>query len=119
MAGFVKRILRQFKAVKRKEFPNFHVSATIPNDIQISNSHYLYMEERTSIGWGAVINNPYADVVFKKWAFCGPQLFVSTGNYMSVVGTPTINVTEAMKREMSNGGVNLWLLEKMYGLGQG
>lgn len=98
MIRFITRFIK-CRLFRKKVFPNVNENAIIPHDLHVTNPENLIMEEHSSIGWGGVINNPRLKVIFKRWAFCGPQIFISTGNHISVVGIPTIMISERMKQD--------------------
>lgn len=98
----LKGICHFFK-VFLKEKPNYpyvHSSVRIPNDAIIFNQDNLYMDERTSLGANAIIMNPNAKFIMRKWSFTSRDFLVLDGNHMSVVGMPMIDVTDNIKAQL-------------------
>lgn len=94
----IKKLIWRIIAHQRKrQNQNIDATARISNSAKIYNLKNLVMGANTSLGPGANIMNARAKFILKKFSFSGPELLVVTGNHMPVVGTPLINVTDAMK----------------------
>ncbi len=76
------------------------------------------MGEHTMIGDDSRILNTNNLFIMKDYSFSGPELLVSTGNHMPIIGVPLIFVTDKMKEQLDvhhkfNGNViveeDVWL----------
>lgn len=85
---------------EKPSYPHVHASVRVPYDAIVYKSDNLYLGERVSLGAKAVIMNPNAKFIMKKWSFTARELLVLDGNHMSVVGMPMIDITDAVKAKL-------------------
>ena len=98
----LKRITFFFKGFfkEKPKYTHVHPSVRIPDDTIIYNSENIYLEERVSLGPNAIIMNPNANFIMRKWSFTARDFLVLDGNHMSVVGMPMIDVTDKVKAQL-------------------
>lgn len=110
-----RKLYRQFC---QRKFKNITSTSLIANTVEVRNPDNLIMGEHTTIGDGSRILNANNLFIMKDYSFSGPELLVSTGNHMPVIGVPLIFVTDTMKDQLDvdhkfNGNVvveeDVWL----------
>lgn len=93
-------IIGTIKNLYRNSFlPNIDSSSRVDYSVKVYNPNNLIMEEQTNIDGDAIIMNPRAKFVMKKWSGAAVGLLVVTGNHMSVVGKHLKQVTDIVKDE--------------------
>lgn len=65
----------------------FSNNAKIQVPAQLVNPKNIYIEEYVSIGKNSIIFAPVTKIIIKKMSYSGPNLFISSGNHYSKVGS--------------------------------
>lgn len=91
---FFRRLIDLYRLLGYK---NVHPSCHLGGGIQVFNKDNLIMAEQSNINAGAVIMNTRAKFIMGKYSGAAMNLFVVTGNHMSVPGMSKREVTDEVK----------------------
>lgn len=95
--NIVVKILDKFRRIGYK---NVHSSCHLGRNIRVFCKDNLVMLEHSNINANAVIMNTRAKFVMGKYSGAAMNLFVATGNHMSVPGMNKREVTDAVKDKL-------------------
>lgn len=98
MVNRIKQALRNIlDSYRRIGYKNVHYTCHIGGNVKVYSKDNLLMAEQSNINAGAVIMNTRAKFVMGRYSGAAMNLFVATGNHMSVPGMSKREVTDAVK----------------------
>lgn len=92
--------LRIIDSIRRIGFRNVHPTCHLGGHVKVFCKDNLVMAEQSNINAGAVIMNTRAKFVMGKYSGAAMNLFVVTGNHMSVPGMSKREVTNEVKDKL-------------------
>ena len=78
-------------------YGTFPKNAKIQVPAQLVNPKNIYLEEYVSIGGNSILFAPVTKIKIKRMSYSGPNLFISTGNHYSKVGSFSRLLTDCDK----------------------
>lgn len=94
----IKQILKNtVDAYRRIGYKNVHCTCHLGGNVKVYCKANLVMAEQSNINAGAVIMNTRAKFIMGKYSGAAMNLFVATGNHMSVPGMSKRDVTDEVK----------------------
>lgn len=103
MSNILKSIKKILKRNKKVNYGYKHPNSYISDDIILYKPENLYMYERTTLQYGAIIMNSRAKFIMKRYSGAAFGLRVITGNHMRLKGKMYKQVTDKMKDEKDIG----------------
>lgn len=101
----IQRVFRKINLVlENRKYKNIAPGVFLGPGICVSKKDNLIMKEGASLEPGTLIMNINAKFIMGRWSGAGPNLTVITGNHMSVVGKPLLQVNDEDKKIMDPKG---------------